>query len=267
MREGTKKNSTEISHRGLQKYDDQHDTAPNCLAQGLQIEPRFGASRDGTSAVLCGVRAVAGCSISLQDRAAGAGALPKRYCCLGGPPERRLLSQGECVIWPYGCKPLRLPRRSRPDRHARNAELTLPPETKRGDGRLWSRGPVGSTNRLSSDRLDWCDNTLCRFNDLAGIETQILSEARRQDLRAPASELHDCRSALRGRERRARARLGWRGWNPAGALLPPLLYRDVRRRRVAEHGLNVSTGSIAPLHAHCKRVRSRTRIRPSDPLV
>lgn len=30
---------------------------------------------------------------------------------------------------------------------------------------------VGSTNRLSSDRLDWCDNTLCRFNDLAGIET------------------------------------------------------------------------------------------------
>jgi hypothetical protein len=168
---GDEEKSTEISHRGLQKYDDQHDTAPNCLAQGLQIEPRFGASRNGSSAVLCGMRAVAGCSISIPDRAAGAGALPKRYCCLGGPPERRLLSQGECVIWPYGCKPLRLPRRSRPGRHARNGELILPPETKRGDGRLWSRVPVGSTNRLSSDRLDWCDNTLCRFNDLAGIET------------------------------------------------------------------------------------------------
>ena len=137
----------------------------------------------------------------------------------------------------------------------------------RGRPLVVSRTRVGSAHRLSSDRLDRCDNTLCSFNDLAGIETQVLAEARRQDLRAPASDLHDCRLALRGQERRARARLGWRGWNPAGALLPPLLYRDVRRRRVAERGLNVSTGSIAPLHAHCKRVRSRTRIRPSDPLV
>ena len=53
-----------------------------------------------------------------RNRAAGAGALPKRYRRLGGPLERHLLPEGEFVIWPCRCRPLRLPQRSGRGRHA-----------------------------------------------------------------------------------------------------------------------------------------------------
>ena len=38
--------------------------------------------------------------------------------------------------------------------------------------------------RLSQHGVDWRDNTLCRFDDLAGIQAQIFAEAGRQDLHA-----------------------------------------------------------------------------------
>jgi hypothetical protein len=38
--------------------------------------------------------------------------------------------------------------------------------------------------RGSLQRIDWHNNALRRFDDLAGIQAQIFSEARRQDLHA-----------------------------------------------------------------------------------
>jgi hypothetical protein len=130
--------------------------------QAVHAGLRLGASRDRVGAILHGVRPFADGSDGVPNRTAGARALPRRCRGLGGSPERHLLPQGECVIWPCRYRSLCLSQRSARGGPARSRALTvtrLPDNfvTRRTARTLWADGsekfqPPDLTDKGNSGR-------------------------------------------------------------------------------------------------------------------